>query len=106
MLLLTFTLPNLLFNIYTFYMIFIITKAIIEPVIVEYLNEHKNIQSGILMGLRQSFISLGSIIGVLIGGVIYANSSVLLFYICSGMLGVAAVITIFIYIIKRRDSKI
>lgn len=106
MLLLTFTLPNLLFNIYTFYMIFIITKAIIEPVIVEYLNEHKNIQSGILMGLRQSFISLGSIIGVLIGGVIYANSSVLLFYICSGMFGVAAVITIFIYIIKRKDSKI
>ena len=106
MLLLTFTLPNLLFNIYTFYMIFIITKAIIEPVIVEYLNEHKNIQSGILMGLRQSFISLGSIIGVLIGGVIYANSSVLLFYICSGMLGVAAVITIFIYITKRKDSKI
>ena len=105
-LLLTFALPNLLFNIYTFYMLFIITKAIIEPVIVEYLNEHKNIQSGILMGLRQSFISLGSIIGVLIGGVIYANYSVLLFYICSSMLAVAAIITIFIYIIKRKDSKI
>ncbi len=106
MLLLTFALPNLLLNIYTFYMLFIITKAIIEPVIVEYLNEHKNIQSGILMGLRQSFISLGSIIGVLIGGVIYANYSVLLFYICSSMMAVAAIITIFIYIIKRRDSKI
>ena len=105
-LLLTFALPNLLLNIYTFYMLFIITKAIIEPVIVEYLNEHKNIQSGILMGLRQSFISLGSIIGVLIGGVIYANYSVLLFYICSSMLAVAAIITIFIYIIKRKDSKI
>jgi DHA1 family multidrug resistance protein-like MFS transporter len=103
---LTFILPNLLLNIYTFYMLFIITKAIIEPVIVEYLNEHKNIQSGILMGLRQSFISLGSIIGVLIGGVIYANYSVLLFYICSSMLAVAAIITIFIYIIKRKDSKI
>jgi DHA1 family multidrug resistance protein-like MFS transporter len=105
-LLLTFALPNLLLNIYTFYMLFIITKAIIEPVIVEYLNEYKNIQSGILMGLRQSFISLGSIIGVLIGGVIYANYSVLLFYICSSMLAVAAIITIFIYIIKRKDSKI
>ena len=39
------------------------------------LNEHKNIPSGILMGLRQSFISLGGIIGVLIGGIIYSYNS-------------------------------
>ena len=100
-----FALPNLLLNIYTFYMIFIITKAIIEPVIVEYLNEHKNIQSGILMGLRQSFISLGGIVGVLIGGVIYANNNVMLFYICSVMLFIASIVSIIIYILKRRDSK-
>ncbi|MBE6130465.1 MAG: MFS transporter [Erysipelotrichaceae bacterium] len=106
MLILTFSLPNLLFNIYTFYMIFIITKAIIEPVIVEYLSEHKNIQSGVLMGLRQSFISLGGIIGVLIGGIIYANSSVMLFYICAGMLFIAAIITFIIYIIKKKDSNL
>ena len=105
MLILTFVLPNLLLNIYTFYMVFIITKAIIEPVIVEYLNEHKNIQSGILMGLRQSFISLGGIIGVLIGGVIYASSSVILFYICAIMLLIASIITLVIYIVKRKDSK-
>ena len=105
MLVLTFALPNLLLNIYTFYMIFIITKAIIEPVIVEYLNEHKNIQSGILMGLRQSFISLGGIVGVLIGGVIYANNNVMLFYICSVMLFIASIVSIIIYILKRRDSK-
>ena len=101
MLIFTFTLPNLLFNIYTFYMIFIITKAIIEPVIVEYLNEHKNIQSGILMGLRQSFISLGGIIGVLIGGVIYANSSVILFFVCAIMLFIASIVSTIIYIVKR-----
>ena len=51
-------------------------------------------------------IILTFVIGVLIGGVIYANYSVLLFYICSSMLAVAAIITIFIYIIKRKDSKI
>ncbi len=104
MLLCTFTFPNLLLNIYTFYMIFVITKAIIEPVIVEYLNQYKNIKSGILMGLRQSFISLGGIIGVLIGGVIYACNNILLFYICSLMLFLAAIITILIYI--KKDSNI
>lgn len=102
MLSLTFILPNLLLNIYTFYMIFIITKAIIEPVIVEYLNEHKNIQSGILMGLRQSFISLGGIIGVLIGGVIYASNNVLLFYICALMLFLASIISVIIYIVLKK----
>lgn len=105
MLILTFLLPNLLLNIYTFYMIFVITKAIIEPIIVEYLNEHKNIQSGILMGLRQSFISLGGIVGVIIGGIIYANSSVILFYLCALMLFIASIITFIIYICKRKDSK-
>lgn len=104
MLILTFLLPNLLLNIYTFYMIFVITKAIIEPVIVEYLNEHKNIQSGILMGLRQSFISLGGIIGVLIGGIIYANSSVMLFYICAIMLFIASIITFVIYLLKKGSN--
>ena len=105
MLILTFLLPNLLLNIYTFYMIFVITKAIIEPIIVEYLNEHKNIQSGILMGLRQSFISLGGIVGVIIGGIIYANSGVILFYLCALMLFIASIITFIIYICKRKDSK-
>lgn len=104
MLILTFLLPNLLLNIYTFYMIFVITKAIMEPVIVEYLNEHKNIQSGILMGLRQSFISLGGIIGVLIGGIIYANSSVMLFYICAIMLFIASIITFVIYLLKKGSN--
>ena len=102
MLILTFLLPNLLLNIYTFYMIFVITKAIIEPIIVEYLNEHKNIQSGILMGLRQSFISLGGIIGVLIGGVIYASNNVLLFYICALMLFIASIISAIIYIVLKK----
>lgn len=105
MLILTFLLPNLLLNIYTFYMIFVITKAIIEPIIVEYLNEHKNIQSGILMGLRQSFISLGGIVGVIIGGIIYANSGVILFYLCALMLFIASIITFIIYTCKRKDSK-
>ena len=104
MLILIFLLPNLLLNIYTFYMIFVITKAIMEPVIVEYLNEHKNIQSGILMGLRQSFISLGGIIGVLIGGIIYANSSVMLFYICAIMLFIASIITFVIYLLKKGSN--
>lgn len=103
MLILTFTLPNLLLNIYTFYMIFIISKAIIEPVIVEHLNEHKNIQSGILMGLRQSFISLGGIIGVLIGGIIYASSSVLLFYLCALMLLLAAIVILIIYLFRMKS---
>lgn len=103
MLVLTFSLPNLILNIYSFYMIFIAAKAIIEPVIVEYLNEHKNISSGVLMGLRQSFISLGGIIGVLIGGIIYAYNSLLLFYLCALMLLLSSFIFIIIYIIKKRN---
>lgn len=98
---LTFILPNLMLNIYTFYMLFIITKAIIEPVSVEYLSNNKHISSGILMGLRQSFISLGGIIGVLIGGVIYANYNVIMFYICAIILFVSAFACYMIKVINK-----
>lgn len=105
MLILTFTLPNLLLNIYSFYMIYIIAKAIIEPVILKYLNEHKDIPSGILMGLRQSFISLGGIIGVLIGGFIYSYNSVLLFYLCAAILLISSIAAIAIYFYQLKTIK-
>lgn len=105
MLILTFTLPNLLLNIYSFYMIYIIAKAIIEPVILKYLNEHKDIPSGILMGLRQSFISLGGIIGVLIGGFIYSYNSVLLFYLCAAILMISSIAAIAIYFYQLKTIK-
>lgn len=105
MLILTFTLPNLLLNIYTFYMIYIIAKAIIEPVILKYLNEHKNIPSGVLMGLRQSFISLGGIIGVLIGGFIYSYNSVLLFYLCAVILLISSIASLVIYFYHLKTIK-
>lgn len=96
MLVLTFSLPDLLLNIYTFYMVYVICKAIIEPVSVEYLAENKKVPSGILMGLRQSFISLGGIVGVLIGGAIYAYNNVLMFYICAAILFISGVICLLI----------
>ena len=102
MIVFTFMLPNLILNIYTFYMVYIIAKAIIEPVIVKYLNEHKNIPSGILMGLRQSFISLGGIIGVLIGGIIYSYNSLLLFYLCALILAIASIASLVIYLVKLK----
>ena len=101
MLILTFVLPNLLLNIYTFYMLFIAAKAIIEPVIVEYLNQHKDIASGVLMGLRQSFISLGGIIGVIIGGHIYAYNNVLIFYVCAGILIFSGIACLIIQIFNK-----
>lgn len=96
MLILTFSLPDLMLNIYTFYMVYIVAKAIIESVIIEYLSLNKDVSAGILMGIRQSLISLGNIIGVLIGGIIYAYQNVLLFYICALVLFVSGIIVLFI----------
>lgn len=103
MLILTFSLPNLMLNIYTFYMVYIIAKAIIESVIVEYLSLNKDVSAGILMGIRQSLISLGNIIGVLIGGVIYAYHNVVLFYICACVLFISGIIVL---IINHQEKKL
>ncbi len=79
----TFNHTVLLIHLYTIFMIYIVTKAIIEPATVTYITKSKELQPGLMLGVRQSFVSLGSIIGPIIGGVIYDNAGIWLFYICA-----------------------
>lgn len=102
----TFKFSNLLTGIYTVYMIYIIAKAIIEPTTVSYLSK-QNFAPGLLMGLRQSFISLGGIIGIIIGGSIYAAYGVSLFTFCSLLLIFSSILIISIIVctLIRKKAK-
>ncbi len=97
----TFEFTNIFIGLYTFYMIYIMTKAIIEPASVTYITENKELQPGLMLGVRQSFIALGSIIGPIVGGLIYNNSGVTLFYMLGFLFGACGigilVLTIFSY---------
>ena len=75
---------------YTFFMVYIAGKAIYEPTIAQHLSKYTDVSPGVLMGSRQSAISLGAIIGPLIAGLIYDDIGVNLFLILSGILAISA----------------
>ncbi len=69
-----------LLTMYTIFMAYVILKAIYQPLEQNYISLHaKEGKYGSAMGIRQSFISIGMVIGPLLGGFLYEKSPLLLF---------------------------
>ena len=82
------------------------SKAIIESGSVSFIQENIKIAPGLIMGVRQSFMSLGAVVGPLAGGAIYYSLPVeersILFFICALLYLLAAIILFGIYILRNR----
>lgn len=85
---LTFSLNQsyILIWLYSLYMVYVAAKAIYDPALVNHLADYKEVSAGMLMGLRQSALSLGAIVGPLIAGFLYGYIGVYLFYGLAGIL--------------------
>jgi len=67
-------------TMYTVFMVYVILKAIYQPLEQNYISLHaKEGKYGSAMGIRQSFISIGMVIGPLLGGFLYEKNPLLLF---------------------------
>ncbi|MDC7243613.1 MAG: MFS transporter [Sphaerochaetaceae bacterium] len=76
----TFRANQFIIIVYSVYMLYIILKAIFTPLEQKYISLHaKEGEYGKIMGTRQSFISMGYVIGPLVGGVLYGIRPQLLF---------------------------
>ncbi|MGI6781395.1 MAG: MFS transporter [Acholeplasmataceae bacterium] len=95
--LLTFVLPNkyIMTYLFTIYIAYIISKAIYDPSLVNHVSENKTVSSGLLMGMHQSGISLGAIIGPVIAGFIYEFNAIALFIALSSLLFVSFLLSLF-----------
>lgn len=89
-------------GIFTFYFIYIIGKTLLEPLTVTTLADNEKVSTGILMGVRQSFISLGGIIGTIVAGYIYSYNNILLFNIGSIIFIISALTLLLIKNMKGR----
>lgn len=98
---LSFNIPNMI-GIYSVYFIYISAKTILEPLTVNVLSSNKEVPVGILMGVRQSFISLGAIVGMIVAGYIYDYNNILLFNICALLFIISALILFLIKNMKGR----
>lgn len=68
--------------LYSFYLVYIMVKTTNDPLDREYVSnfaEEKNM--GVVTGIRQSFFSLGTIIGPILGAFLYDYDSKLVFYV-------------------------
>lgn len=90
---------------YTVYMFYIVFRALYVPLEQSYIaKEAKEGSYGSIMGLRQSFVSLGMVLGPVLGGFLYEVSPLWLFDF-NGMLFLSGVILLCVIIVIENNQK-
>jgi len=90
---------------YTVYLVYVIFKTLYVPLEQSYIaKEAKPGQYGSIMGIRQSFVSLGMVLGPVLGGFLYDRSPRLLFDF-NGALFIIAVFILWMVGVMEKKSK-
>ena len=55
--------------------------AIYEPTAISFMSENKSVSQGVLVGVRQSVVGLGTTLGFIIGGILYDIDHIYVFYL-------------------------
>lgn len=76
-----FNTSNLMVGLFTFYMGYTLMLAIYEPTAISFMSDNKAVSQGVLVGVRQSVVGLGTTLGFIIGGVLYELDHKYVFYL-------------------------
>ncbi|MFU8793473.1 MAG: MFS transporter [Acholeplasmataceae bacterium] len=91
---------------YTVYMVYVIFKTIYQPLEQNYIATFAQHGSyGGIMGLRQSFVSIGMVIGPLIGGFLYETRPLLLFDFSAIALLIGVLLLIVVHFSALKEQK-
>ena len=91
--------------VYSVYMLYILFKAVFTPLEQNYISSHaEEGEYGKIIGVRQSFISIGMVIGPLVGGFLYEKSSLLLFDATAVTFLIGGVLLVIVSILNRKNS--
>ncbi|MBU1141987.1 MAG: MFS transporter, partial [Firmicutes bacterium] len=89
--------------IYTVYMIYVVFRTIYLPLEQNYISSHvKDGKYGSVMGLRQSFVSIGMVIGPLVGGLFYEIKPLMLFDFSAIVFLIGTLLLLWVYILQKR----
>jgi DHA1 family multidrug resistance protein-like MFS transporter len=90
---------------YSFYLIYVVFKTLYVPLEQSYIaKEAKQGQYGSIMGLRQSFVSLGMVLGPVLGGFLYDRSPLLHFDFNGALFLVAVLILGLVKILEKKEK--
>jgi len=97
---------NFLLAAYTVYMIYVVAKAIYLPLEQNYISLHaQEGKYGRVMGVRQSFLSIGMVVGPLLGGFLYEKSSRLLFDSSALTFVIGVLLLGVVYVLEKRYQR-
>ena len=89
--------------LYTTHMIYCVFKSIITPLEQNELSTYSNSNSnGKLMGIRQTLLSIGNVVGPLLGSLIYSEGNPLVFIISGFIIFLSFIIYLIYYLTKKR----
>ena len=96
---------NFIVTVYTVYMIYVISKAIYQPLEQNFIadNANEGFYSSI-MGIRQSFFSIGMIVGPLIGGFLYERNPRNVFDFSAFMIFIGVILMIIVYFRIKKNN--
>ena len=77
---LAFYFESLFFGLYTFYMGYTVMMSLYEPTAISFMSDNKAVSQGILVGVRQSIVGLGTTVGFIVGGFLYDIEYLYVFY--------------------------
>ncbi len=92
--------------VYTVFMGYILLKAFFQPLEQNYIATYASTKSlSKLMGIRHAFVSMGMVVGPLIGGWIYSEKPLLLFDVSAACFVVGGIILMVVFIIHKISLK-
>jgi len=98
--------PDFLFAIYSVFMIYIIGHAIFQPLEQNFIaDQSKKGLYSTTMGLRQSFFSIGMVIGPLIGGVLFDLKPLYVFDFSVAMLLIGLILILVVQIRLKKENQ-
>jgi len=68
-------------GMYVFYMGYTVMLAIYEPTAISVMSSNRTVSQGVLVGVRQSIVGLGMTIGFIVGGFLYEENKLYVFYL-------------------------
>lgn len=96
---------NLMFGLYTFYMGYTLILTIYEPTAISFMSDNKAVSQGVLVGVRQSIVGLGTTIGFIIGGILYGIEELYVFYLSIGFYIIVFLGFSVLIVLKYKDVK-
>lgn len=104
LILITYNVPgDLLVMLYTSNLAYAMIKTMITPLEQAHLAKNTNDSNrGTVMGLRQSVISIGNVIGPLVGSAVYVTGSATIMNVSAGFLGVGFLILILALFLEKK----